>query len=115
MKTGMLAGVVLCLVVGAAGFQEASRLKPGKEPPALPPLQLPLVDPEDAPVSGTFYSYQLGDSVPPLPFNIFPDRRLYSIGDGHFVIDDRGLDLQALAEERSQRAVKDLGGESWCF
>ena len=106
MKTGLLTGVVLCLVAGI--WDVASREEPVKEPDPLPPLPLPLVPPDEAPTSGTFYTFQWADRFPPLPMNQFPELPLYSLGDGFYLVDDRTVDYPALEAERTRRAVQEL-------
>jgi hypothetical protein len=106
MKTGLLAGVVLCLVAGI--LDTASQDRPGKEAEVLPPLPLPLVPPDEVPTSGTFYTFQWADRFPPLPMNPFPELPLHSLGDGFYVVDDRSLDYQAIEAERTRRAMQEL-------
>lgn len=53
--------------------------------------QLNAVPPEARPQFGTFYSWQKPWQAPS-PANFFPELTLYDLGDGHYLLDDRGLD-----------------------
>jgi len=77
----MVAGMTLVGVVCLAAWIQG------------PGLELLLTRPPH----GTFYSLQNLEH-PPLPFNLFPDLPLFSLGDGFYLVDDRTVDYVALRE-----------------
>ena len=56
-----------------------------------------VVEVEESPESGTFYSLQRTND-PPLPFCPFPELPLYAVGTNRFVYDDREVDYLAMAQ-----------------
>lgn len=85
---------------------ESSTVKPKSYKPLINPElaaqiaaieQLPTMDAKDVPRFGTFYSAQC-PWWPPLPGNFY-QVPVWDLGDGHYLIDDRQIDYQALQAE----------------
>jgi len=87
------------------GISDSATQKPIRRPLVNPELaaqiaaieQLPTMDAKDVPRFGTFYSAQC-PYWPPLPCNFY-QVPVWDLGDGHYLIDDRQIDYQAIQAE----------------
>ncbi len=95
MKTKAVAEVVAVAFIILAGalvaFLPAQEAQPANNP------NFQLVPPDQMPVSGTFYSSQR-QWMPPWPYDPWPELPLYDLGGGYYLVDDREVDYDALAQ-----------------
>lgn len=71
--------------------------------------QLNAVSPEAMPYYGTFYSWQKPWQAPS-PVNFFPELPLYDLGNGRYLLDDRGLDYPLVNALAALMAESEGGG-----
>ncbi len=70
---------------------------PAQEAQPANNLNFQLVPPDQMPFSGTFYSWQR-QWMPPWPYDPWPELPLYDLGGGYYLVDDREVDYDALAQ-----------------